>query len=131
MHPCSPSSEQWRSRAAGLVHVPPPRHPATVPADDFFRLLESWARGIYLFLRIAFDEAPVPPSGELTGVDLNQPFAWIAATALAAFAAYLVKDIISDLRKQRDASDARVVTLTKAVEELTDAVKDGFRGVGR
>ena len=64
----------------------------------------------------------------MTGVDLTQPFAITAVIALAGFTALLIKDTIADLRKQRDASQVLLAGLSKAVEDLADVVKDGFRG---
>jgi len=64
----------------------------------------------------------------VTGVDLTQPFAITAVIALAGFTALLIKDTIADLRKQRDASQVLLAGLSKAVEDLADVVKDGFRG---
>jgi hypothetical protein len=68
----------------------------------------------------------------LTGVpggDLTQPFTITALIGLAAFTAFLVKDVITDLRKQRDAALASLTALTGSVDKLADIVKDGFRDI--
>jgi hypothetical protein len=59
--------------------------------------------------------------------DLSQPFAIAAAVAIAGFTAVLVKDVIADLRKRLDASDARLDKLAESQDKLADALKDGLR----
>jgi hypothetical protein len=59
--------------------------------------------------------------------DLSQPFAIAAAVAIAGFTAVLIKDLISDMRKQRDATEARLDKMAEALDKLADALKDGLR----
>jgi uncharacterized membrane protein len=63
------------------------------------------------------------------GGDLTQPFTITALIGLAAFTAFLIKDQVQDLRKQRDAALASLTALTASVDKLADIVKDGFRDI--
>lgn len=52
------------------------------------------------------------------------PFLVAAIGALAAFAAYLTRDVISDARKQRDIAMAGWQGQTAATEKLADALRE-------
>jgi type II secretory pathway component PulM len=62
------------------------------------------------------------PDGDLTPIVV-----WGGLAALAAFTAFLVKDVIADTRKQRDAALTALAAMTASVDKLADVVKDGFR----
>lgn len=70
-------------------------------------------------------------------MDVSQPFAIAAAVGMAGFVAYFVKDVIGDLRKERDSARADHRAALEAgnkaiatVERLADMLEAQNRALG-